>query len=516
MVTDRQAGWIRVPREVIGLTAAVAVFLAIATTFAFQSPPFLAPDETAHLGYAQEIAHFDLPEIDREPEVPANATQWQAERESGRDDRYRAVWVANHPPLYYATTAPLIWFGNLTDRADGGLMLLRLANTAYAAVGIVFTYLFTLEATRGARRIALAAAALVAFLPQGHALFSAALNDGFGFAAGGLLLWVAARCLRRGPTTANLVLLGVASAVAWGARTSTMLLSFVVVGFVAAAQWFTASTRAQRLRSGAVVVGLGLGPAAVAFGWFYVRIWALYGDPGASEFLLERFRRRTKGSVFDVMTWGHLWVDLYHKLLSPSPVFAVKAPPGTNIAAAVALIGLVVALVAGRTGDRPRGAAPWELRRRTVALGIISVVAISGTVAQHVSGGGNAYGRYLFPVLPVLALIVAVGFDRLVPRALPAIGVAALAIWAWRNVPTSVDVTTISRPRDRDGMPEALRIIPSSEWSRDLLIVLGAGGTVVLGLVVLLGAFRVRPGAIRRAGAKVFDRDGSELSSAPG
>ena len=77
------------------------MFVGIALLFAFEQPPFVAPDETAHVGYAHEIADFDLPEITESPDVPDSAVQWQAERESGRDDRYRDVWVANHPPLHY-------------------------------------------------------------------------------------------------------------------------------------------------------------------------------------------------------------------------------------------------------------------------------------------------------------------------------------------------------------------------------------------------------------------------------
>ena len=80
----------------------------------------------------QEIAGFGLPEVTGFPEVPDSARQWQAERDSGRDDRYRAVWVANHPPLNYVAAAPLIWLSNALDRPDGGLMFLRLVNIAFA------------------------------------------------------------------------------------------------------------------------------------------------------------------------------------------------------------------------------------------------------------------------------------------------------------------------------------------------------------------------------------------------
>ena len=60
-----------------------SLFVGIALLFAFEQPPFVAPDETAHVGYAHEIAGFDLPEITESPDVPDSAVQWQAERDVG-------------------------------------------------------------------------------------------------------------------------------------------------------------------------------------------------------------------------------------------------------------------------------------------------------------------------------------------------------------------------------------------------------------------------------------------------
>ena len=65
------------------MVGAVVLFVGVAALFAFEQPPFAPPDETAHLGYAHEIASFDLPEVTEFPDVPESAVQWQAERESG-------------------------------------------------------------------------------------------------------------------------------------------------------------------------------------------------------------------------------------------------------------------------------------------------------------------------------------------------------------------------------------------------------------------------------------------------
>src|SRR5699024_5412260 len=50
----------------------------------------------------------------------------------------------------------------------------------------------------------------------------------------------------------------------------------------------------DRLRRGALAALLGLGPAALLSGWWYVRTWALTGDPVASEVLTRRLGREAR------------------------------------------------------------------------------------------------------------------------------------------------------------------------------------------------------------------------------
>ncbi len=352
----------RVPVAIVGLVGIVITFVGITAMFAFQQAPFYDSDEKAHLGYAHEIADFRLPEIERQPAVPDSATQWQVERGTGQDSRYRSVWVANHPPLHYVAVAPLIWFAEATERPDGGLLLMRFANIAFAAAGVVFTYLLATELA-GKRHVGLAAAAIVALVPQGHTYFSRALNDGLAFAAGTALLWAGVRCLRR-PDRRNLLVLGAAAAVASGTRTATMLLAVVVVAAVAFDQLVRSRSEAwrPRVRVAATVVAIGLGPAAVVFGWFYVRIQLLYGDVGASTFLLNHFDREPRGSIPFVLTQGRLWVDLFHRMASTAPL-SWAWPRFANIVGLVAIVGLVVALARPRAGYEQEGHRRLPRRR---------------------------------------------------------------------------------------------------------------------------------------------------------
>jgi hypothetical protein len=495
----------------IGVAGAVIVFVGIALLFAFEQPPFVAPDETAHVGYAHEIAGFELPAVTKFPDVPDSAVQWQAERESGRDDRYRAVWVANHPPLHYVLTAPSIWLSNALDRPDGGLMFMRLANTAFAAIGVVLTYLLGRDLSGGVGRIGVAGAAIAALVPQGHTLFSQAMNDGIGFAAATAVVWAAVRCVGTGEGRygrGDLALLGAAAAACAGARSATLAVAVVVVIWVAVTRLLTApGSIGGRLAAAAQVAVVGLLPAALLFGWHYLRNDRLYGDFAGSQFLLDRFGRMPRGSLFDILSWGHLWVDLYHMLLSPSPFFPVQAPPGVTPALVLAAIGLVVVAITGRTGDVIRhgeGSASDEplaargesgaddepaskhtvhgvVTRPALALCVVVLCVVITTVAQHISGGGNRYARYLLPALGVAAALFVLGLDRLWPRVLPAVAVVLLGWWALRNVPSGVDPAAELRPRDRgDPMPELLQVLPASPWLRT-----AAGFVIVIGCALL-------------------------------
>lgn len=486
--------------EIVGLVAVVVAFVGMASVHAFQQPPFAPPDETAHLGYAHEVADFRLPEIDRAPRVPEEAVLWQAERDSARAERYLGVWVANHPPLNYVVTAPLIWLAEATDRADGGLLYLRLANVAMAAVGIVFTYALASELAGGSRRIGLLAAAVVAAVPQGHGVFSQGLNDGMAFAAGTAVIWAGVRCITRGTARRELVVLAAAATVAAGTRAATMLLAVAIVGCVGLWQLISGPSPGRERAVAALAVWLAaLVPMAVVFGWFYVRNVHLYGDVGASDYLLRRFNRRRRGSVAAMMTRGHMWVNLYQRLTTPATL-GRTVPPGLSISAGVIGIGVLVAAVTGRPGVADDTDDPGERTAFRAALGLcaVAVLVIAVTVAQHVSGGGNSYPRYLFPVLGVLAAVAVIGLDRLVPYLAPLALAVALGWWAILNLPVDVDPTRIRRPRDDGPAPALLQVLPAGDGWRVTAGVLVAVGTIAAAASLVASA--VAAARERRAG----------------
>jgi len=224
-------------------------------------------------------------------------------------------------------------------------------------------------------------------------------------------------------------------------------------------------------RAASLTVAIGLGLAAVLFGWFYIRMHVLYGDFGASDHLLGYFGRASQGSVLDVMTRGHVWVHLYQRMTSTAPL-SWAWPRYANLVAVVAVAGLVVAVVRVRPG----------VSRRAFAVCGLAVAVITMTVAQHVAGGGSLYPRYFFPVLGVVAALFAVAFDRLIPRLLPATLLAAMGWWAIRQMPIGVDPANTLRPRDEgDRPPVLLRTLPVGDGWRVV-----AAGLIGVGVIILV------------------------------
>jgi hypothetical protein len=488
--SDRPAASDRLSTTVlVGLVAIVIAFLGIGGLHALQQPPFAPPDETAHVGYANEVASFRLPEIRRFPEVPIEAREWQAERSTASDIRYRSVWVANHPPLHYVAVAPLIWGSRVVEASDGGLILMRFANVAFAAVGVVFTFLLALEITRRNQRLALLAAALAALVPQGHAVFSQGLNDGLGFAAGTALVWAGARCIRRMDdlTRRDLVILAVAAVVGFGARAATMLLAVLVVGVVALARLVHPErpdpSVAERLRGAAGLVVLALGPAVLAFGWFYARNWVLYGDIGASQYLLEMFRREERGSVLEMFNRPVIWSNVFEGLLSPSTRQRL-APPGAAVLTLVAGVGVAFVLITGRLRVSAEPTDDQRVLRWQIGLCLATVAMIATTIAQHASGGGNTHARYAMPAIGVAAVLVVIGLERVWSKWAPLALVMVAGWWALLNLPVDVDPSLPRRVRDGGAPPPyPLRVLPLSDGWR-----VGAGVLIVIGVTVAAAA----------------------------
>jgi hypothetical protein len=481
---------VRLQKRLLAAMVLVAIFALslssyVALTRALQ---YQTRDEGPNAGYAVELASGRLPTIDTPVTTDARRYPQVVEGLGTMvDEPHRHIWTANHPPLYYLMSLPFVAAAGALDAPQVMVVGMRLVNAVGSALCVLLVSLIAFEVTRREA---------VAFLATGISASCAVLvaagghiaNDGVAVAASSLTLLGTIRILNRGLSPGRLALVALAGAAAAGAKAPGVLTVVLCGAAIAVALLLTDHSRRGVLRALAASA-VATGVPALATGWFYVRNIVLYGDPTATDALLDKFDREPNGTWWQVVTDGSLWKDWYERLWVP--LLAEGYVVVVDVLAVVAVAGLLV-LLARRTvagpADQPFSAAGWLL------LTVHAVVILANLVG-FVAGGGNPNDRYLMPLMPLLATALAVGVmalvdlipvgsresrARLAAAAMTlALGGYALLIFGW-----FVSSATYAGR------------LPNSE-SRGAEIVVAAG--VVCGLVaVCLAAWPVRTYAARQ------------------
>lgn len=264
-----------------------------------------------------------------------------------------------------------------------------------------------------AARIALFAAAFVAFLPQFLFISSVVSNDNLATALSTASLWLVARFLNSGLTPRRAIVLGLFVGGAVLAKVSTAaLVPLVLLAIV----YLTLRNRTWRkgIHSGAVFILT----AAIIAGWWYVRNVVIYGQlyPFAPLAALVGTRPNplslwrwvsSEGEGLRLSTWGVFgWFNI---LGSPSFYFLYDA------LAALGIVGLAFSLV----------------RRENVSLRIMILpIWIGLCVAalwEYTSTIVSTQGRLLFPAISAWAILWAWGISSLVPARFRSWGMGALS-----------------------------------------------------------------------------------------
>lgn len=159
--------------EAAALTLIVAAYLVLAALYALRTPAWQAPDEPAHYNYIAQLADGDLPVLEM--------GDWQQDyldalRATDFDpallDRLDTLQYEDHqPPLAYALEVPVY------AATDGDLTAMRLLSVIIGA-GVILTAWAALRLLLPRWPVvALAGAAFMAFLPQHLAILGSVSND---------------------------------------------------------------------------------------------------------------------------------------------------------------------------------------------------------------------------------------------------------------------------------------------------------------------------------------------------
>lgn len=408
----------------LALAGLLAAYVVLAVGYSLANPLYESTDELRHVRYVRHIATYR--------HLPVQ-----------RDDGPRAQ--SHHPPLYYALGALVsgwveveqdvyyqpkenpFWayryweVGNdnknqyvhsLRDQVgmltipsfDGVALCVYLVRwmTVLIGAGVVWlTYRIGVRVFPEERGLALGGAALVAFNPQFLYLSGAVNNDVPAALCGAAVLLMCVRLIRHGPSLRSDVIIGIL----FGLSLLTKFHLLALLAPIATAYVLSAlSTRNWRQIVRATVVILGV--AAIASGWWFLRNWQLYGDLTGLNKVNQLWAGRSPGGNWWVVSqqlpylWSTFWGRFgYGQVPLPTSIYR-----GLLVFCTVAVVGYL--LPGRRRFSRPVALLP------ALATSLIFVVVVVYYMLIQPAG---AMGRFLFPALSAVSILLIGGLSRFFP-----------------------------------------------------------------------------------------------------
>ncbi|MBM4464943.1 MAG: hypothetical protein FJ014_05155 [Chloroflexi bacterium] len=424
----------RTIKQHLGIVVILAAFFALGITYAVTTPLFEAPDELQHYARIKRVAEaIGLFELD--PAVSQLAHQ----------QRYQQ-------PLYHLVGAlvtfwddagdlpRLLWFNPHADigvaKADGnvnllihtgkegfpyrgtslGVYALRLLSVLMGTGTVLFTYLIALEIFPQRQDLAFGAAAINAFIPQFLFISGVVNNDNLvtPLCSLALLMMVKISNIQYPISNRNRLLdirywiLGLVLGLATLTKVNALGLLPLAVLVVA-----ISSYRQRSVKLFISSTALVLGTVAVVSGWRFVRNWQLYGDPTALQMFLDTLApRHPKPTLPQFMAewgdYGHSFWGLFG--LGNVPLGA----PVYRILDTLALLGALGTLIFPVRAWRRRRVDDRAWIKVLVLLAWL--VILFGSLMTWAIRILTAIGRFLFPAVSSISILLCLGLSQLVPR----------------------------------------------------------------------------------------------------
>jgi 4-amino-4-deoxy-L-arabinose transferase-like glycosyltransferase len=430
--------------------AILICFVALALVYGLVVPPFENLDEVEHFGVIRYISETGKLPVHGTPEA----------------ESYHYRQEASQPPLYYLASASLVRLLGL--RADDamdfwrfnprvvcghgganlydnraifyhnpnreafpwhGTMLmvhvLRVWSTLLQAITVIGTYALARLVFPKRQEIGLVAMTVVAFNPQFLLVASGINNDNMVTPLVTLGLYLLLRIWQGGLSVQRVVILGVLTGLAGLSKLSGWGL-LVLAGLVTLTM--IVRTKEDRGRSIGIAILIPIVSLLVA-GWWFWRNWQLYSDPTALQPMLELVGTRGGSPIQPLFEtslmfrsfWGQIPCAFY------PPVF-------------YAFYVVITVLSLGGLASGWRRLRSAE-RRIAAILGVWFLVIVLSWIRWDAITPAPG-GRLLFPALPAVALLMALGINGLTRKPLKfgngiVIGLLLLmAVWtAWQILP---------------------------------------------------------------------------------
>ncbi len=417
----------------------VSAFVLIGLAYSFANPPFEATDEIRHYRFVRHLVETGSLPVQGEGNCRAQS---------------------HHPPLYYLIAAIPNWFITTNDdicatpvtnpfwnyrvsdvgqdnknqffydtRADWdadrwAVALARGINVLLGAATVFVTWMIGRRITQQPPT-ALLAASIVAFNPMFGYMSGAINNDVIAALTSGLVLLV---CVEFNRHTFRTLEVETKDLVRWGglfgltfglallAKFNNIALGGLIAGLLIWSGW-----HGRRWKEMAIVSGVAFGMTLLIAGWWFARNQMIYGDWTGVETLKDLWGERSAWQSFGlaVSELPQLWTSLWGRF-----GFGQIPLPGLiyllfNLFMSIGLLGATLDLIF--YSHQPR-----KLVERLLLFGSLVLFFIVVFYYMLISPAG-AMGRFLFPALPALAIILSLGWRYLL-RQFPNSPVAIQAV----------------------------------------------------------------------------------------
>jgi 4-amino-4-deoxy-L-arabinose transferase-like glycosyltransferase len=400
------------------LAIIAAGYLLVGSAFAVFTPDWQAPDEPAHYNYIAQVATerripvIQMGDWDHDYLEALKANRFAPDML----DNIATVRYENHqPPLYYLLAAPVYLL------TGGSLTALRLFSVVIGFIIVFSAYYVGLLMYPSRPWIGLGAAAMVAFLPQHVHILASVNNDALAWALIGIALVAIIAYLKQTPLAGRPVQpwhLGLIVGTALITKTTAYFLAAVVPLAILLRWWITSRHAATGTKTLLRALALFLIPALVLGGMWWLRNISVYGFPDflglAAHDAVVIGQPRTAEAIETLGIGGYLEKAINTTFNSFWGQFGWMALPLPAHLYSVTIAGLTFAL-AGWVIDLsilrhreeatpPEQRSVWLILALTTVLSILAFIYYNTEFEQH-------QGRYLFPLLIPLALVLALGVD---------------------------------------------------------------------------------------------------------
>jgi len=404
------------------LCAILALFIVLGTVYSVVTPLFETPDEVWHYLYVKHIADggglpvyhegvtFSMQQEASQPPlfylVTGLATSWI--------DTSDAEQVIQYNP-HAAIGAPAAWGNrNVTSHLDTegfpyhGTSLaahcVRFLCVLMGAGTVLCTYAIARRLFPSQEWLAIATAALNAFIPQFLFISASINNDVPATLLAAMCLWLLVCIVQDGPGIKRLLALGVVLGLAVLTKLNALVLMPLAALVLLVAAWRRGNWRS------AVPWGIAtFAAAAAAGGWWYLRNWILYRDPFGLDLMFAVKPAWTQRPTFSELLhlldgalksfWG---VFGWFNITMESWVYGVFQ--GALILAVAGLLARAYQCIAR------------QRRAELLRLGLLALWA--GTFVVALAGWSQArypQGRLLFPAMPAICTLLILGLGQWFP-----------------------------------------------------------------------------------------------------